>query len=58
LNLREKAKKIKDAFKKATGSAPVWDMSTKEAREWQVKRDFEAFKANKSEVTLKVCGVK
>jgi len=53
LSLREKAKKIKDAFKKATGNAPVWDMSTKEAREWQVKRDFEAFKANKSEVTLK-----
>lgn len=52
MNLRSAANKIKGALKKTPGTY-VWDMSTKEAREAQVKRDYEYAKEQKSSVTTK-----
>jgi hypothetical protein len=44
----------KKAIGKATGQIPTWDMSTKEARERQVKRDFEYAKTERAEQTAKM----
>lgn len=52
MNLRNAANKIKGAFKKTPGTY-AWDMSTKEAREAQVKRDYEYSKTQKEPVTVK-----
>ena len=52
MNLRSAAKAIKGAFKKTPGTY-AWDMSTKEAREAQVKRDYEYAKTQKGPVTDK-----
>jgi hypothetical protein len=52
MNFRSAAEKIKGAFKKTPGTY-AWDMSTKEAREAQVKRDYEYTKEQKGSVTAK-----
>lgn len=44
---KEAAKKVKSFFKGKQGTIDIWDMSTKEARETQVKRDFENNKTAK-----------
>lgn len=41
----------KKAINKATGNNNVWDMSTKEAREKQVKRDYEYAKIQRAPTT-------
>lgn len=51
MGFRETAKKIKDKLTKP--SQYVYDMSTKEAREMQVKHDYEYAKTEKAEITSK-----
>ena len=49
----DKAKSVVSKLTKKSGSYEVYDMSTKESRQMQVKRDFEHAKTEKEPVTQK-----